>query len=197
MATVHNTLRQKILRRRDGLPAEQRNALSTRITELLLDIDKLSRATSFFIYVSFRSEVETLPLINYLLEQEKTVTVPWTDCKAKKLLAVRITDPKRDLAPGYCNIPEPTPPLREQEQFDPSLLDVIIAPGSVFDRRGGRMGYGGGYYDRFLAQDAPQAKRIALAYDLQMVERLTLHPHDQFMDMIVTQSGIQRFTRET
>ena len=195
MMTSHN-LRQQILARRDGLPAEQRAAFSIRIMKLLLATPEVHQAASFFVYVNFRSEVETLPLINHLLEQEKTVTVPWTDCRAKRLLAVRITDPEQDLAPGYCNIPEPRLPLREHERFDPSRLDVVIAPGSVFDRHGGRMGYGGGFYDRFLVQDAPQALRIGLAYDLQLVDRLTLQPHDQLMDLTCTQSAIHRFNRE-
>jgi len=193
----HHNLRHTILARRDALPPEQRSALSSKIMDLLQKTEEINQAASFFIYVNFRSEVETLSLIHHLLQQDKIITVPWTDCKAKRLLAVRITAPEQDLAPGYCNIPEPRLPLRERERFDPSQLDVVIAPGSVFDRHGGRMGYGGGFYDRFLVQDAPQALRIALAYDLQMVDRLTLQPHDQSMDLIVTQSTIHRFNRES
>ena len=192
----HN-LRRQILTRRDQLSSRQRRQMSVQIMDLLLSVPEIRQAASFFVYVNFRSEVETLPLIRHLLRGEKVITVPRTDCANKALQVIRIADPDRELSAGYCGIPEPDPSLPTTQRFDPGLLDVVITPGSVFDRRGGRMGYGGGYYDRFLAADAPQAVRIALAYDLQLVERLHLQPHDQFMDMIITQSGIQRFPRET
>ncbi|MCW5213519.1 hypothetical protein VU04_11495, partial [Desulfobulbus sp. TB] len=59
-----------------------------------------------------------------------------------------------------------------------------------FDPLGGRLGYGGGYYDRFLTQDAPQAQRIGLAYTQQMVEQVPMEPHDQYMDMIITEEQV-------
>jgi len=192
----HN-LRRQILARRDQLPSRQRSALSARIMDLLLSVPEVREAASFFVYVNFRSEVETLPFITHLLRREKMITVPRTDCTNKTLQVIRLTDPDKELSAGYCGIPEPDPSLTTQHRFDPGLLDVVITPGSVFDRHGGRIGYGGGYYDRFLASDAPRGVRIALAYDLQMVDRLHLQPHDQSMDMIVTESGVQRFPRET
>lgn len=72
-------------------------------------------------------------------------------------------------------------------ELEPASIDVVIIPGSVFDRQGGRLGYGGGYYDRFLAQAAPQALRVALAYELQLVDAIKLQPHDQLMDWLVTE----------
>jgi 5-formyltetrahydrofolate cyclo-ligase len=191
----HN-LRRQILARRDQLSSRQRKKLSARIMDLLLSVPEVREAATVFVYVNFRSEVETLPFITHLLRGEKVITVPRTDCANKALQVIRLTDPDKELSTGYCGIPEPDPSLVVQHRFDPALLDVVITPGSVFDRRGGRRGYGGGYYDRFLVHDAPQAFRVALAYDLQVVDRLHLQSHDQFMDMIVTQTGIQRFARE-
>ncbi|MBE0584168.1 MAG: 5-formyltetrahydrofolate cyclo-ligase, partial [Desulfofustis sp.] len=86
-------------------------------------------------------------------------------------------------------IPEPRETLLPQRLVAPIDLDLIILPGSVFDRRGGRFGYGGGYYDRLLAQ-VPNATRIALAFELQVVDRLPLADHDELLDRIVTEQRI-------
>ena len=185
MAKERTTLRRKILAARDGLPAEERRQKSRIITGHLLALPEFARARSVFAYVSFRSEVETLPLIMHCLHNSVTVSVPLTLPAAHRLLAYAITDPGRDLAPGYCGIPEPLPTL---PLVDPAAIEVVVVPGSVFDVHGGRLGYGGGYYDRFLQSAAPQALRIGLAYDLQVVEAVPLKSHDQQLDYLITET---------
>lgn len=101
-----------------------------------------------------------------------------------------IKDPERELAPGYCSIPEPVVGIRESQAVNPATIDLIFLPGSVFDEQGGRMGYGGGYYDRFVSIHAPQAMRIGLAYEIQMVERAPLQEHDEPVDLILTEKRI-------
>ncbi|MCG6930079.1 MAG: 5-formyltetrahydrofolate cyclo-ligase [Desulfofustis sp.] len=182
-------LRKDILARRDRIAPEQRTAKSLAIGASLLALPEVRDCGSVFIYVSFRSEVQTLPVIEALQARGKTVSVPFTRTAEKRLDIVVIDDPHKDLAPGYCNIPEPTDAYARQHAIDPAQLDLIILPGSVFDTRGGRFGYGGGYYDRLLEQ-IPAAQRIALAYDLQVVDRLDLQPHDQLLDRIVTESRV-------
>mgnify|MGYP003590435843 FL=1 len=103
------------------------------------------------------------------------------------MAAVRITNPNQDLIPGYKGIPEPDPQLAHARSLPANSLEVVIIPGAVFDRRGYRLGYGGGYYDRFLALEAPQALRIGLAFDLQLVEHLPNEIHDIPMDILVTE----------
>ena len=93
------------------------------------------------------------------------------------------------MVPGYCTIPEPSEEHARGNGLDPDQLDLIILPGSVFDLSGGRFGYGGGFYDRLLAQ-IPDAHRVALAFDLQVVDELPLQPHDELLDMIITESRV-------
>lgn len=113
--------------------------------------------------------------------------VPVTLVQEKALLPVVINDPEHELAPGYCSIPEPIVTIRESQFLSPELIDIIFLPGSVFDEQGGRMGYGGGYYDRFVSAHAPQALRVGLAYEVQMVERAPLQKHDELLDLILTE----------
>jgi len=183
-------LRQDILIKRDQLPSIEKRDLSQLIMDRVLGMAQFQSAATVFIYVDFRSEVATRPLIDHMLKCGKKVVVPVTLVQNKDLLAVSITDPDKELAPGYCSIPEPIIEIREKQMLSPGLIDIIFLPGSVFDERGGRMGYGGGYYDRFVSAKAPQAVRVGLAYELQMVQSAPLQVHDEFLDFIVTEKRI-------
>ena len=182
-------LRKETLRTRNELSKSQRIKASEAICENLLNMPEIINSNTIFAYVSFRSEVSTLTLIEALIAAGKTVAVPITRVKEKRLDAIRIQNITHDLDPGYCDIPEPTTALCEINIIDPVTIDAILLPGSVFDIRGGRFGYGGGFYDRFVSS-IPTAKRIGLAYDLQVVEHIPLQPHDELLDFVVTESNI-------
>lgn len=183
-------LRNNILTDRDSLSKAEQKEYSSLIMKSIIKMTQFQSAATVFTYVDFRSEVATTPLIKYMLECGKTVTVPVTLVKEKDLLAVSITDPVSELAPGYSSILEPIVAIREKQMVSPDIIDIIFLPGSVFDERGGRMGYGGGYYDRFVSAKAPQALRVGLAYEMQMVEHAPLQDHDEFLDFIVTEERI-------
>lgn len=182
-------LRKETLAIRDRLNKEQQHAKSMAVCDFLLSLEAVKDSQNIFIYVNFRSEVVTLPCIRTLLAAGKQVTVPLTRVEEKRLDIIQLLDPDADLVPGYCGIPEPREGLVESRARAAKQLDVIVLPGSVFDLRGGRFGYGGGYYDRLLSQ-IPQAERIALAYELQIVDELPLQKHDEILDCIVTEKRI-------
>ncbi len=184
------TLRRQVLERRRSQSPEEQEEKSRRIMENLLSLPETDQAETIFAYVNFRDEVRTTGFIDRCLAMGKVVSVPLTIVRPPGLLAVRITDPAGDLTPGYCGIPEPLPELAVRQSVDPDAIDLVLVPGSVFDSRGGRLGYGGGFYDRFLCHQAPRAKRIGLAYEMQVVDRVPVEPHDQPMDMVVTEKRI-------
>jgi 5-formyltetrahydrofolate cyclo-ligase len=188
MATTTH-LRKESLSRRDALPAPERNKKSTLIYEQLITLDCLIRAATICSYVNFRSEVDTTPILDWVLGSGKNLVVPVTRVATKTLELAAITNPGAELTSGYCGIPEPTPEIAERNRVAPHVLEVVIIPGSVFDRRGGRLGYGGGYYDRLLAA-IPEAARIGLAFSMQVLEKLQLQPHDQLLDYVVTEDEI-------
>ena len=186
-------LRREILQARDQLTPQERGDLSRAIQQNLWQLAELRTSQIVFSYVAFRSEVETLPLINQCLGEGKQLAVPLT-IPGDNLKSYLINDPDLDLRPGYCRIPEPDPD--RLILLAPNLIDVVLLPGSVFDRQGGRLGYGGGYYDRFLANLAPQAIRIGLAFELQVVEQVPLLSHDQLLDFLVTEQGVVRVKKQ-
>lgn len=182
-------LRQTKLDLRNKIEEKKREELSGVITEKLLAMDEVRRAYSFFVYVSFRSEVSTRILIEYLLGKKKQVSVPITHVDKKYMEAIQIENTTDHLTPGYCGIPEPVPDRQKNHIVSPENIDIVIVPGSVFDERGGRFGYGGGYYDKFLSR-TPHATKIGLAFDLQVVERAPLQPHDELLDYVITEKRI-------
>lgn len=185
------TLRKETLSRRDSLSISEQQSHSARIMERVVNLQQFKSASIICMYVDFRSEVKTRPLIQHILQAGKTLVLPVTLVREKDLLVVSITDPENELAPGYCSIPEPIVAIREKQVVSPDTLDMIFLPGSVFDEQGGRMGYGGGYYDRFVSMKAPQAYRVGLCYELQMVQQAPLQAHDEGMDCIVTEENIR------
>lgn len=182
-------LRKDILTARNRLTQHEIETKSMAIQQRLLALEQLQKHQMIFVYVSFRSEVATLSLIDALIDMGKTVIVPITRIKEKRLDAIHITNRLTDLVPGYCNIPEPKDALCTTAAVAPEDIETILLPGSVFDERGGRFGYGGGYYDRFLAK-VPKAARIGLAFDLQIVEKAPLQEHDELLDLVVTESRV-------
>jgi 5-formyltetrahydrofolate cyclo-ligase len=187
-------LRKQVLGLRDRLSDSERLEKSRLAAENILGLQELVHWSTLFIYVNFRSEVETLDLIHSCLAMGKQVAVPLVEPESVSMITVVINDPERELAPGYYGIPEPD--LQKSHRVAPEEIDAAFIPGSVFDIHGGRLGYGGGYYDRFLVNDAPQAKRIGVAFDMQIVDRVPLEPHDQPLDILITETRIIRITHK-
>ncbi len=189
---IRHQLRSSILAARDEISFHDRQAKSAMIEKNLWQLAEISDAETLFIYVSFRSEVETISLIRHCLDKGKKVTVPLTLVDESRLQPYELQNPDEDLQPGYCGIYEPV--AQRLTLLDPKAIDTVILPGSVFDAQGGRLGYGGGYYDRFLALDAPQARRVGIAFEQQVVDRVALEAHDMKLDVLVTEQRIIRIS---
>ncbi|MFN0076877.1 MAG: 5-formyltetrahydrofolate cyclo-ligase [Prosthecobacter sp.] len=94
-----------------------------------------------------------------------------------------------DLQRGPMHVWEPKPHC---PRLDIAALDLILVPGLAFTRDGARLGRGGGYYDRLLANPACRAQRIAIAFDLQIIDHIPVEPHDQFVHQIITESSVHQ-----
>lgn len=192
IADRRKELRRIALAGRDDMAAEIRRQKSLQVEENLWKLPELVEAVMLFIYVNFRSEVETMPLIRQCLARGKKVAVPLTDVVTSRLHPFLINDPELDLQPGYCNIPEPK--AGKLAAVEPKSIETIILPGSAFDEYGGRLGYGGGYYDRFLVNEAPGARRVGIAFEQQIVQQLPMLSHDQYLHLLVTEKRIIRIS---
>lgn len=183
-------LRRQVLEQRLALPAHRVAELSERVRAHLLSHPAWRASRAVLAYASFRQEVDTLPLLAAALSQRKELILPRVDRRRKRLDLLRVSDPGADLQPGYQGIPEPDP--ARCPPVDAGRIDLVLVPGVVFDRRGFRLGYGGGYYDRLLAS-LPGAVRVGLAFSLQVVDEIPALAHDLPVDILVTEEGALQF----
>lgn len=181
-------VRRLALGRRDRLTLEQRIRRSATICLRLTGLPELRSAEVVLAFASFRSEVLTAHFIEWCLQQGKRVALPRIE-GPRLIRAYQINDMEFHLEPRTYGISEPVPGLPEVRPED---IDAILMPGSAFDRSGGRLGYGGGYYDTFL-QQAPQAVRIAACFAAQIVDDVPMDEHDLRVDCLVTEQGVLRF----
>lgn len=186
-------LRAASLARRDALPPEERARAGAAIVAQLTALEELRRATTVMTFAGFRTEVDTLPILDWCRREGKRCALPKVTGR-RTLTCFAVVDADHDLAPGMWDIPEPVAGL---PLVEPDEIDIVIVPGSAFDRRGGRIGYGGGYYDTYLCLLRPDVRRIAVGFACQLVDEVAMEAHDLRMDALVTEEGVLRFPRES
>ncbi len=150
----------------------------------------MSAGTVLF-FVGVRSEVETLPAIRDQLGGSRTIVVPWCDGDHLELFRLDSLD---DLETGAFGILEPKMELRHdlERRVGHESLDLLLVPGVAFDRAGGRLGYGAGYYDRLLARIPTAIPLIAPAFACQLVDKVPQESHDRPVHIIVTEGEVIR-----
>lgn len=159
---------------------------SQKIRENALALDAVQSAQTIALYASTPDEVITRGMPEVLLMQGKTVVYPCTHKQHLTWHSIRSQD---DLIPGKgLSIPEPNADRCREVAVD--TIDLFFVPGVAFDRFGGRIGFGGGYYDRTLEHAREDAAVFGLAYDFQVVPVLSVESHDQMMDGVITERGV-------
>ena len=182
--TAKKMLRQSVLEARRAMTPATRQTASRQILAELYTLPDFAAARTVFLYASMADEVQLYPLMEYCLLLEKTVCLPLITGPGT-MDAVKLSSMDA-LIPGKFGI-KTIDPVR-CELVPPSVIDLIVVPGAAFDARGRRLGLGAGYYDRFMAERAPQARRIALAFDCQLADCVPVEPHDQIVDLVITES---------
>jgi 5-formyltetrahydrofolate cyclo-ligase len=180
-------LRQRIIAARDAMPVAARDDASRRISNALLARPDLSDARTVLATFPFGSEWDTRPLIEALLDRGKVVVAPRVNAMTRMIDLFVIANAARDIVPGYRGIPEPG---IHCTSIAADEIDWILVPGVAFDADGRRLGYGGGFYDRLLPHARRDARRIAGAFDLQIVESVPAAPHDLSVEAIVTEERL-------
>jgi 5-formyltetrahydrofolate cyclo-ligase len=183
-------LREKLLRRRNTIPSALKVQKEASIEKRLFDLEEFKKAKSILLYVSFRSEVDTTRYLKDIIKLGKKLILPVVDSRHKVLKLYKVKDTS-ELETGYMGIPEPG--IKEGRRFALKDIDIVVIPGTGFDLKGNRLGYGGGYYDRLLSYESKQLARvenhiptIALAFEEQIGEEIPAEPHDIKVDMIIT-----------
>lgn len=180
-----NLIRKQMKQLRADMTRTERFEKSMQIFEQLIAVPEFKRADRIYTYVSMDNEIDTIMLIDYSLSLEKRVFVPRVS--GKDMEFYEISDIS-ELNPGYMGIYEPDINGKEP---DYSRTGFMCMPGLAFDKSYNRIGYGGGFYDRYLSVENKLYK-AALAYEAQLLESIPAQDGDVRPDMIVTEESIYR-----
>ncbi len=183
MCTDKKALRKRYLAERAALPPEEKRGIDRGITRNILQSDFYQQADCIFCYVSTAEEIDTRAILEAALRDGKTVCVPL--CGKGGSMSARKITALADLKAGHYGILEP---LDTAEEIVPEDIDLILAPALACDRMGYRLGYGGGYYDRFLGRT--HAVCAALCASVRVRENLPHEAFDRRCHSIITEREV-------
>lgn len=170
------TLRQEIRQKKRQMTEQQIVKASERLGELFCSSEEYRTAQTIYGYLPYNQEVRTVPMLEQAIRDGKRVAVPKVYGEEMRFIYM---DDLTQVDEGYAGIPEPVAdgPVADDKTA------LVLMPGLAFDREGRRIGYGGGFYDRFLA-DEPEHPTVALCYEFQMVDRVPTEEFDMRVDRI-------------
>lgn len=181
---MKSNTRKRLILLRSELTNEEISALSKKIQTRLFRLPEYQKARSVLFYFSFGSEVITENMIVESLKQ-KILLLPRTIIKDKTIQSCEVKDLKNDLQEGFGGIIEPK---KKCKVYAPQEIDLIIVPGIAFGEKGERLGYGSGFYDRFLKNCT--GTFVGLCFEIQITDKIIEENHDIRMHKIVTEKRV-------
>ncbi|WP_410983643.1 5-formyltetrahydrofolate cyclo-ligase [Bacillus cereus] len=175
-------LRKKIVEQMNSLSKEQHKTLSEQIVFSLYEQQEWREAKTIGITLSMEHEVNTYVIIEQAWREGKKVVVPKCNRETRTMTFRQITNFDQ-LETVYMSLREPIPALTVE--IEANEIDLLFVPGVAYTRRGERIGYGGGYYDRYLLQY--EGKTLSLAFDFQIVSYIPTESFDQNVQKIITE----------
>lgn len=170
---VKNEIRDRLISLRRGLDIKWIGDKSIEIEERLFDERDFLEKTYILFYSAFEKEVQTKGMIKRAVEMNKKVFLPVTDFKNRNILISELYNKEEEIR----IVPE-------------NIVEVIIVPGIAFSEIGGRIGFGKGFYDKFLSRLPVGVKTIGLAFDFQIVDEMPLYNHDFLLDKVITEKRV-------
>jgi 5-formyltetrahydrofolate cyclo-ligase len=178
-------LRNRMRRARASIPPPERLALARAVEEHVFFLPEVRAAHTVMLFYSFGSEVPTASMAERLLAEGRRLLLPFLTESGMEAAEVR---PGGHLVVTGYGAKEPA----RRVAADPLEVDVVLTPGLAFDRRGRRLGYGGGHYDGYLRRLSARAARVGIGFANQLVDEVPAGPGDERVDIIVTDAGIVR-----
>ncbi len=188
-----NAMRREAYDRRNA--QENKDEISTGACQKFMGLPEYQRAKIAMWYIDCRSETRTkTQLLEEVARGEKKIIVPYCteDENGENKLGLWWMESLEEMVVGKWNILEPPKEMwgNPEKEVEPEDLDIIMVPGVGFDRKGGRMGNGQGYYDRLLEKARPDCPLVALCYESQLFDEILVAPHDVYMDKVITEDVV-------
>lgn len=185
MFSEKETIRREVLSRRNGLDPETVNLKSESIKDLFLTTHEFAASRFALFYAAMKGEVQTVKAVAEAVARGKRVALPKVEHNELRVFEVKSYHDTRE---GAFGILEPVE--GKSVEIDPVCLDLIVVPGVAFDEKGGRIGFGKGFYDRFLRSLSRKSPFVGLAFEFQIVEKAVVTEDDIPMDFVITEKRI-------
>ncbi|GLC32151.1 5-formyltetrahydrofolate cyclo-ligase [Clostridium omnivorum] len=175
-------IRNNMKTMRSNLHWNDKAKMDTIIFEKVINSDAYQRSKVIFIYVSYNNEVATHRIIEHGLSNNKVICVPKIISLEQGMKSIRINsfDELRENSMGILE------PLYNGIEVKPNEVDLLLMPGLAFDSKGGRLGYGGGFYDKYLRKCRQDSVKIGLCYDFQLIDSVPTSELDELVDEVIT-----------
>ena len=158
------------------------------VEDNLFEFANFLEAKIVLLYVNNKTEVKSGNIIKRCFDHNKIVILPAFDIKKHKIKLMKVDDPDNDLITGPKGILEPD--INRCKIVPVDCIDLAIIPGVAFDEKGGRIGTGEGYYDRFIPKLSVTTRKVALALECQIIQQVPVESHDKHVDIIITDERI-------
>lgn len=188
-AAMKHHLRKEMKATLAAMPEKTAKDKSYAACKSLLELQEYRDAQVVMLYLPIPCEVDTAEIALHAWQADKTVLAPKIGPTQKHLLPLEIHSLDDGLTAGQLGILEPT----DGQVWPMEDIDFIIVPALAYDRNGGRLGRGGGFYDRFLAHHEVKAVTCGLGFSEQLVDELPMHTHDYPVQILVTDTDVIRF----
>ncbi len=183
-----NEMRADITTRVESVSHENLLNIYQKIDERLFEFANFMEANIVLLYLNCGAEVATGNIIRKCYEYDKLVVFPLFNKDNKRFTLVKVDDLDGSMRKGPGGVLEPNPARCKVVPLE--SLDIAIIPGIAFDEKGGRLGTGGGYYDRLIPKIPITARKVSLACECQLVQQVPVEPHDRHVDIIITEKRI-------
>lgn len=181
-------IRKDIAKAINGLTEKQRSEKTRAIESKLFGFANFLEARIVLLYMDNENEVPTKEILKRSYEINKIVVLPAFDSERLRVATLKVDHPEKDLLPGPRGVVQPNPARCKPVPLQ--KIDIAIVPGLAFDEKGARIGSGLGYYDRFIPDLPATTRKVALAFEEQIVPQVPAESHDKHVDIIITDKRI-------
>ena len=184
------SLRKQIMTLRSQFPIDERIQAENMVFDFVTQLPEFHTAKTISSFVSFGDEISMMRINSYILSLNKTLVLPYIDSQTKTMLFYKV-EILSELIQNTFGILEPNPAMHMLVDY--KTIDCVLTPGVAFDAHGYRLGYGGGFYDRFFSQIEKTIPKIGIAFELQRVATLPVESYDYPIHKLITEKGILSF----
>lgn len=189
---IKAAIREQLRNILDDITPDRLKRKSREACEKLCQTPEFNRAKTIMMFLSLPREIDTTCALSCAFQQGKTVLVPTVSWHKKTLMAITLSSLDCEMTEDHYGLRNPTNAIA----VDPSQIDLVVVPGLGFDNQGYRLGRGGGYYDKFLAQRDFKGMTCGIALEEQVLDQIPIADHDIAIDMLVTDKKTRRFEKK-